>query len=266
MRNETVSIKSQRRIAEETWEMILQLPGGGQEKAPETQQIRPGQFINIKLEGMYLRRPISICDWTEDTLTIIYKTVGRGTEQMSRMKAGETLDILYPLGNGYTLTHEDSEESSRQTCFSRPLLIGGGAGAPPMYGLCKGLIDKGARPTVILGFKNAGEVFGKSRFTELGARVIVTTEDGSEGVQGFVTDAMDLAADEPYDSLFACGPEAMLKAVDGKAPKDIPGQMSFERRMGCGFGACMGCSCKTRYGSKRICVEGPVLERSEIIW
>lgn len=244
MRNEIVTIQSQRQLAEGIFEMVLQ--GSGE-------AIRPGQFINIRLEGQYLRRPISICDWTEDTITIIYKTVGRGTEQMSRMHAGETLDILYPLGNGFDLNGT----------FSKPLLIGGGVGAPPMYGLCKRLVGIGGKPIVLLGFGSTADVFYEEQFRSLGAEVIVTTEDGSRGVKGFVTDGMDGL---DYDSLFACGPERMLQAVDERAPQDVPGQMSFERRMGCGFGACMGCSCRTKYGSKRICVEGPVLERSEIVW
>jgi len=245
MRNEIVTIQSQQQLAEGIYEMVLQLPGGD--------QIRPGQFINIKLEGQYLRRPISICDWTEETITIIYKTVGRGTEQMSRMQAGETLDILYPLGNGFDLNGT----------FSKPLMIGGGVGAPPMYGLCKRLVGMGRKPIVLLGFGSTTDVFYEEQFRSLGAEVIITTEDGSRGVKGFVTDGMD---ELDYDSIFACGPERMLQAVDEKAPAGLPGQMSFERRMGCGFGACMGCSCRTKYGSKRICVEGPVLERSEIVW
>ena len=258
MKNEIVTIQSRRRLAEGIYEMVLQLPddgaasGSGREGAA-AEAIRPGQFINIKLEGQYLRRPISICDWTEDTITIIYKTVGRGTEQMSRMCAGETLDILYPLGNGYDLSGT----------FSKPLLFGGGVGAPPMYGLCKRLAGMGRKPIVLLGFGSTADVFYEAEFRQLGAEVIITTEDGSRGVKGFATDGMDGVE---YDSLFVCGPERMLQAVDEKAPQDVPGQMSFERRMGCGFGACMGCSCRTKYGSKRICVEGPVLERSEIVW
>ena len=261
MKNGIVTIQSQRQLAEGIYEMVLQWPGGeaasgsGREGAA-AETIRPGQFINIKLEGQYLRRPISICDWTEDTITIIYKTVGRGTEQMSRMQAGETLDILYPLGNGFDLSEVDETAA-------KPLLIGGGVGAPPMYGLCKRLAGMGKKLIVLLGFGSTADVFYEEQFRDLGAEVIITTEDGSRGVKGFVTDGMDGL---DYDSLFACGPEWMLRAVDERAPQDLSGQMSFERRMGCGFGACMGCSCRTKYGSKRICVEGPVLERSEIIW
>ena len=251
MKNTIAQIRSNEQLAAETYEMVLDMPAG-------SEQVRPGQFINIQIAGQYLRRPISICDWTEDSLTIIYKTVGKATGKMSRMQKGERLDILWPLGNGYDLDG-----------FKQPLLIGGGAGVPPMYGLCRKFTEEGRNPRVILGFRSSADVFYEARFAALGADVIVTTEDGSKGQKGFVTDAMETLQEggkPAYDSLFACGPEAMLRAIDEKAPKQIPGQMSFERRMGCGFGACMGCSCKTKYGSKRICVDGPVLERSEIIW
>ena len=262
MKNDIMTIQSQRRLAEGTYEMVLQLPHAGAQDTRQRQPILPGQFLNIRLEGFYLRRPISICDWTEDTLTIIYKTVGRGTTKMSRMHPGEELDVLWPLGNGYDLSRCDKTGSGSH-CLTQPLLIGGGAGLPPMYGLCRKLVETGVQPKVILGFRSAADVFYRNEFEALGAEVILTTEDGSAGTRGFVTDAMDGIC---YDSLFACGPEAMLQAVDEKAPAEVQGQMSFERRMGCGFGACMGCSCRTKYGSKRICVEGPVLERSEIVW
>ena len=262
MKNDIMTIQSQRRLAEETYEMVLQLPHAEAQGIALSPAVQPGQFLNIRLEGFYLRRPISICDWTEDTLTIIYKTVGRGTTKMSRMQPGEKLDVLWPLGNGYDLSSFGEAGSGSQST-AQPLLIGGGAGVPPMYGLCRRLAETGEQPKVILGFRSAEEVFYRNEFEALGAEVILTTEDGSAGIKGFVTDAMDGVC---YDSLFACGPEAMLRAVDEKAPAEVPGQMSFERRMGCGFGACMGCSCRTKYGSKRICVEGPVLERSEIVW
>lgn len=262
MKNDIMTIQSQRRLAEGTYEMILQLPRAGAQGTRQRQPVLPGQFLNIRLEGFYLRRPISICDWTEDTLTIIYKTIGRGTTKMSRMQPGEKLDVLWPLGNGYDLSSFGEAGSGSQSAAC-PLLIGGGAGVPPMYGLCRKLVETGLQPKVILGFRSATDVFYRNEFEALGAEVILTTEDGSAGIKGFVTDAMDGIR---YDSLFACGPEAMLQAADEKTPAGMPGQMSFERRMGCGFGACMGCSCRTKYGSKRICVEGPVLERSEIVW
>ena len=210
----------------------------------------PGQFVNIKLEGMYLRRPISVCDVTEDTLTIIYKVVGKGTEAMSKMSSG-TLDVLTGLGNGYDLT----------VAGENPVLLGGGVGVPPMYLLAKRLIAEGKKVRVILGFNTASEVFYEDAFKGLGADVTVTTVDGSYGKKGFVTDAL---SDAPYTYFYTCGPEPMLKAV--YKATTTSGQMSFEKRMGCGFGACMGCSCKTITGYKRICKEGPVMRKEEILW
>ena len=212
--------------------------------------IAPGQFVNIQLEGKYLRRPISVCDFDDKTITIIYKVLGVGTEQMSKMTQGEELDVLVGLGNGF-----NPEKSGE-----KPLLIGGGVGIPPLYNLCKELIKQGAKPTVILGFNTKSEVFYEDAFKALGAEVIVTTVDGSYGVKGFVTNAMDI----DYTYFFTCGPMPMFKAIESKAVTS--GQYSFEERMGCGFGACMGCSCKTKYGNKRICKDGPVLEREEIVW
>ncbi len=208
----------------------------------------PGQFLNIKLEGFYLRRPISICDWNEHEITIVYKAVGQGTKHMATLPAGTELDILCSLGNGYDL----------EKIPANPVLAGGGVGVPPMYGLAKALIAQGKKPTVVLGFNTEHEVFYEEEFKALGAEVKVMTADGSYGEKGFVTDAFELA-----DYACACGPEPMLKAISTKA-KD--GQYSFEARMACGFGGCMGCSCETKYGSKRICKEGPVLEQEEIIW
>lgn len=210
----------------------------------------PGQFVNIKLEGKFLRRPISVCDCKDGELTIVYKVVGKGTEQMANMHVAEELDILTGLGNGYDLT----------VSGDKPLLLGGGVGVPPMYMLAKQLIAEGKDVTVILGFNKADEIFYEMEFRALGANVIVATADGSYGVKGFVTDAMP----EDYTYFYTCGPEPMLKAV-WKATK-TSGQMSFEERMGCGFGACMGCSCKTLTGYKRICREGPVMRKEEILW
>ena len=209
----------------------------------------PGQFVNIRLEGFFLRRPISVCDVESDRLTIIYKIVGRGTKAMAEMTGGE-LDLLTGLGNGY-----DTETSG-----DMPLLIGGGAGVPPMYLLARRLMEQGKKPQVILGFNTASEVFLEEEFRNLGADVTVTTADGSYGIRGFVTDAMN----REYSYFYACGPQPMLKAVSDASKTG--GQLSFEERMGCGFGACMGCSCETLYGSKRICKDGPVLRKEEIIW
>ncbi len=210
----------------------------------------PGQFVNIQLAGKFLRRPISVCDWDEGSLTIIYKVVGRGTEQMSAMVSGETLDLLTGLGNGYDLTLSGD----------KPLLLGGGVGVPPMYALAKALIKEGKRVSVILGFNMENEVFYEEEFKNLGCAVTVTTADGSYGKKGFVTDALP----ENYTYFYTCGPEPMLKAV--YRATTTSGQMSFEERMGCGFGACMGCSCKTLTGYKRICKDGPVMKKEEILW
>ncbi len=213
---------------------------------------RPGQFINIKLDELFLRRPISVCDLSGDVLTIIYKVVGKGTERLSAMDGGEILDILTGLGNGYF------------TDFSgdSPLLIGGGVGVPPLYYLAKCLIKEGKKPSVILGFNTASEVFYKKEFEDLGVKVFISTVDGSVGIKGFVTDAVKEVTN--YSHVYTCGPEPMLKAVYNATTTS--GHYSFEERMGCGFGACMGCSCKTKYGNKRICKDGPVLEKEEIIW
>jgi len=213
--------------------------------------IAPGQFVNIKLDGLYLRRPISVCDLCGDKLTIVYKAVGKGTEMMSQMQAGEKLDVLTGLGNGYDMTLSGND----------PVLLGGGVGVPPMYLLAKRLLAQGKNVSVILGFNTASEIFYEEEFKKLGADVTVTTVDGSYGIKGFVTDALQSME---YSYFYTCGPEPMLKAVY-KASK-TSGQMSFEKRMGCGFGACMGCSCKTITGYKRICKEGPVMKMEEILW
>ena len=229
-------------LTKDVYKMIL---------AGDTQHITaPGQFINIKLDGKFLRRPISVCDFDEKSITIIYKVVGEGTAQMKNIQPGESLDILTGLGNGYDISKS-----------SKPLLIGGGVGVPPMYNLAKTLIADGQKPTVVLGFNTASEVFYEKEFVALGADTYVTTVDGSYGINGFVTDAM---ADLDYDYFYTCGPLPMFKAVYNAT--ETSGQFSFEERMGCGFGACMGCSCKTKYGNKRICKDGPVLVKEEIIW
>ena len=209
-----------------------------------------GQFVNIQLDGLYLRRPISVCDYDEKTLTIVYKVVGKGTEAMAAMGAGVKLDILTGLGNGYDLT----------LAGDKPVLLGGGVGVPPMYNLAKKLVAQGCEVKVILGFNVKSEIFYEEEFKALGCDVTVTTVDGSYGTKGFVTNALP----EDYTYFYTCGPEPMLKAVY-RASK-TSGQMSFEERMGCGFGACMGCSCKTLTGYKRICKDGPVMKKEEILW
>ena len=209
-----------------------------------------GQFVNIKLDGQYLRRPISICDYDDGILTIIYKVVGTGTEQMSAMKASDKLNILVGLGNGYDTSFSGDD----------PVLVGGGVGVPPLYKLCKVLKAEGKRVSVILGFNTASEIFYKEEFEKIADKVIITTVDGSCGVKGFVTNALD----ESYTYVYSCGPFPMLKAL--AAATECSGQYSLEERMGCGFGACMGCSCKTMLGNKRVCKDGPVFVKEEIIW
>ncbi len=244
MKQGIYSVLTNNKIAKDVYKMTL---------IGDTSAITaPGQFVNIKLDGFYLRRPISICNYDDSTIDIIYKVVGQGTEAMSALKPGDELDLLVGLGNGF----------NTDKCGTRPLLIGGGVGVPPMYKLCKELIQKGCKPAVILGFNTESEVFYENEFKELGADVYVTTVDGSHGIKGFVTDAFDLVGD--YSYFYTCGPMPMFKAIESKAVTS--GQFSFEERMGCGFGACMGCTCKTKYGNKRICKDGPVLEREEIIW
>lgn len=243
MKQVLLTVKTNEKIALNTFEMILSGDVGG--------IVKPGQFINIRLDSFYLRRPISVCDKTDDTLTIIYKTVGNGTKEMSELGPGAVLDVLTGLGNGY------NTEISGQN----PVLIGGGAGVPPMYLLCKKLLSEGKKPSIIIGFNTKDEVFYKDKFESLGVKVFITTADGSFGIKGFVTDAL---RNIDYSYFYTCGPEPMFRAV-AKSVKTA-GQYSFEERMGCGFGACMGCSCKTLTGNKRICKDGPVMESEEIIW
>lgn len=236
-------ITSNKKIARDIFKMTL---------AGDTSAITaPGQFVNIKLDGFFLRRPISVCDCVGENLTLIYKTVGNGTEQMSRMKNGDELDLLTGLGNGY-----NTKKSG-----GNPLLVGGGVGVPPMYMLCKELVAEGKKVTVVLGFNSKDDVFYEDEFRALGADVHIATADGTYGTKGFVTDVIK---NIQYTFFYTCGPEPMFRAMH-KIMK-TPGQYSFEERMGCGFGACMGCSCKTLTGNKRICKEGPVMESEEIIW
>lgn len=240
-KEDNYKILSNEKIAKDVYKMILE---------GDTQYITaPGQFINIKLNDKFLRRPISVCDCDDSTITIIYKVVGSGTEYMSTLEEGEILDILTGLGNGYDISKS-----------TKPLLIGGGVGVPPLYMLAKKLIDAGQSPVVILGFNTKDEIFYEDEFKSIGCDVRVTTVDGSYGIKGFVTDAFP----DDYDYFYTCGPMPMFRAIEKVAVTS--GQYSFEERMGCGFGACMGCSCKTKYGSKRICKDGPVLEREEIVW
>ena len=243
MKQVSMTVNSNRPLAKDVFEMILR----GDTSAVTT----PGQFVNIKIDGVFLRRPISVCDYGADKLTLIYKVIGKGTELLSKLENGAELDLLTGLGNGFA-----TEKSGE-----KPLLIGGGVGVPPLYLLAKRLLQEQKKVTVILGFNSRGDVFYEKEFASLGAKVLVTTADGSYGLKGFVTDAMK---GPDYSYFFTCGPLPMFRAIEKEAKTS--GQYSFEERMACGFGACMGCSCETRYGTKRICKDGPVLEREEIIW
>ena len=237
-------VKSNKQIAKLVYEMILE---------GDTQYItKPGQFINIELNGFFLRRPISVCEYGENFIKIIYKVVGKGTEYMSKLEEGTALDILTGLGNGF-----DTSLSGEH-----PLLIGGGVGTPPMYQLCKNLINEGKKVTVVLGFNTLDEIFYEDEFKKLGAEVFVLTADGSYGIKGFVTDVIKNLSGYTY--YYTCGPEPMLKAVYNLVSGT--GELSFEARMGCGFGACMGCSCKTITGTKKICEAGPVMKKEDILW
>ena len=242
MQDTLFTIKENKKFAKDVYRMLL---------CGDTSAIRnAGELVNIRLDGFYLRRPISVCDVEGDMLTLIYKVVGGGTEAMSKLPVGTELQLLTGLGNGYDLT----------TAGDEPLLVGGGVGVPPMYLLAKRLLAQGKHVRVILGFNTAEEVFYEDEFRALGCDVTVTTVDGSRGVKGFVTDALP----EHYTYFYTCGPMPMFRALFKATTTS--GQFSFEERMGCGFGACMGCSCKTITGYKRICKDGPVLKKEEILW
>lgn len=243
MKQAFFTILSTRQIAPHAFETVL---------AGDTSAITaPGQFVNIKIEGLFLRRPISVCDFSKGKLTLLYKVVGEGTRRLAEKKAGESLDLLVGLGNGFDVSHSGKN----------PLLIGGGIGVPPLYGLCKAILAAGGMPRVIMGFATDKEIVYQKEFAALGVSVDIATQDGSAGTRGYVTQLVDQA---PYSYFYACGPEAMLRAVCHVC--DTDGELSFEERMGCGFGACMGCSCQTLTGNKRICKEGPVLQKEEILW
>ena len=241
-------IKSNEKIAKDIYRIVLEC------ESKQHGIKNPGQFVNIKIDGFFLRRPVSVCDWDDKTLTLIYKTVGKGTYAMSGYEKGKVIKVLSPLGNGFEISDTEGK---------KVLTVGGGVGVPPMYGLCSALVKKGAHVVAVNGFNIAEEVFYTEEFEALGIETKLVTADGSAGEKGLVTDVLK---DIGFDYFYACGPDGMLKALDSSIDPAIEGQMSFEERMGCGFGACMGCSCMTKYGSKRICREGPVLRREEIIW
>lgn len=244
MRQLIFEVNNIRPIADKVFELIL--------LGDTSDIIRPGQFVNIRVDGKYLRRPISVCDWDEDSLTLIFKVFGEGTEIMSRLQKGDKIDILSGLGNGFTVT--DSKKA---------LLVGGGVGVPPLFALAKKLIEQGVKPVVILGFASSKDVFYKNEFESLGLKTYVATVDGSEGTKGFVTDSIK-ENNLQCDYFYACGPMPMLKALCLEL--ECPGQLSLEERMGCGFGACMGCSMITAKGSKRVCHDGPVFYKEDLLW
>ena len=238
------TILSNAPLTDSVWEMHL--------AGDTTAVTHAGQFVNIELEGLYLRRPISISDWKEGELTIIYKVVGEGTARLAQMKAGAELDLLVGLGNGFWSVAEE-----------RVVLVGGGVGVPPLYGLARRLVAEGKSVSVVLGFNTAAEIFLQEKFEALGARVVVATMDGSAGVKGTVIDAIRGEAVE-YDYFYSCGPLPMLRTLCEQSSGE--GQVSLEERMGCGFGICMGCTHETHSGHKRICKEGPVLLKSDVVW
>lgn len=260
-------------IAKNYYKMVLDTGYGRamSDGASSPEAVGPGQFVNVELPDLYLRRPISICDYisgseakggsgteTAGMLTLIYKTVGKGTEEMAGLKVGQELDLLMPLGHGFNV----------EKAGERPVLIGGGAGAAPLYFLAKEIIrtNPKAKVTVLLGFNTKDEVLLEKEFKELPCELRIFTVDGTYAEKGFAPDGLAALAqgDHGYTYFYACGPMPMFRAVEEKAKGD--GEYSFEERMGCGFGACMGCSHKTKNGYKRICKDGPVLERGEIIW
>ena len=275
MKKEILTVISNRPVDALSKVYQMELSGCSEEQ-------RPGQFVNIELDGLFLRRPISVCDWKDGVLTLLYKLVGKGTALMATLQPGARLDVLCSLGNGFDIDIP---------AFTRPLLVGGGIGTAPLYLLARRLKERGVSPTVILGFNTASEIIYEKEFKALGLRTLVTTVDGSYGTPGFVTDALPLLASvsdpstvgasvsdpstigdsvsDPssvgacgYDYCFACGPMPMLRAL---APKlASPAQFSLEERMGCGTGICMGCTCPQLTGTKRICKDGPVFRLDEI--
>ena len=263
MKKEILTVISNRPVDALSKVYQMELSGCSEEQ-------RPGQFVNIELDGLFLRRPISVCDWKDGVLTLLYKLVGKGTALMATLQPGARLDVLCSLGNGFdidipALTRPDLP------AFARPLLVGGGIGTAPLYLLARRLKERGVSPTVILGFNIASEIIYEKEFKALGLRTLVTTVDGSYGTPGFVTAALPLlasvsdsssVADSGYDYCYACGPMPMLRAL---APKlASPAQFSLEERMGCGTGICMGCTCPQLTGTKRICKDGPVFRLDEI--
>ena len=238
-----LTVEKNEKIAKDVFEMAL--------SGDASTAAAPGQFLNFKIDGFFLRRPISVCDRTDRGVTVIYKTVGDGTRALASLAPGAKIDTLCGLGNGFSTDRSGAS----------PLLVGGGVGTPPLFFLCRELLAQGKKPAVIIGFNSSCEIILEDRFKSLGVPVTVTTADGSRGVRGFVTDALGGA---DYTYVYACGPIPMLRALDGAIATG--GEFSFEERMGCGFGACMGCSVMTRSGPVRVCRDGPVIKREDVIW
>lgn len=240
----TLTVIGNRQIASGIFEMKL---------SGCTTECRAGQFVNLEIDGCFLRRPISVCDWEDGILTLAYKVVGKGTSAMAVMQPGCRIDTLVALGNGFNVDAPCTEA----------LLVGGGIGLAPLCKLARELVSRGRKVTVVAGFRTAAEVFNEDAFAAVGAGMLIATEDGSKGIKGFVTDAIRESG-VSYDYIYACGPMPMMKALC--AATSAPGEMSLEERMGCGFGICMGCTCKTTVGPKRVCKDGPVFKREEITW
>ena len=237
MRQQTLTLLSCRALNASVYELIL---AGAEE-------MRAGQFVELSVPGFYLRRPISVADSEDGRLTLLVKEVGEGTKKLRTLQEGARLDVLTSLGRGFDL--------SART----PLLVGGGIGCAPLYKLAKDFAAAGVRPRAVLGFRNAEEIYYAEEFARY-CDVTVATDDGSRGVKG---NAVSVAEDIPHDRFYACGPQIMLRAA---AQKLGEGEVSLEARMGCGFGACMGCSIVTVNGYARVCKEGPVFDAKEVVW
>ena len=244
MKKSLYTIAGNSLIASKTYKMVL-----------EGDAVAEGEFVDISIPGFYLRRPLSICDKEEGRLTVVYKVVGEGTKVLSEMGVGTVLEVLTGLGKGF----------DPEACKASALLVGGGLGVPPLYLLAKELKARGKKVTAVLGFNKAEEIILVDEFRRVCDEVVISTADGSVGVKGFVTDAIrEMAGRAGHDYFYTCGPMVMMKAVC--AVLDEPGEASLEERMGCGAGFCYGCSIQTKNGPRRVCKDGPVFKKEELIW
>lgn len=245
MKQSIFTLERARQLTGDVWELTL---------AGDTSAVTaPGQFINIQLPGKFLRRPISVCDWRSGSLTLLVKEAGAGTRELVRLPEGTKLDLLTGLGNGFGLSNPPENA----------VLAGGGIGAAPLYGLARRMLARGQRPIAVLGFRSKSDAFYTEEFTALGLEVHTATEDGTLGTKGFVTDVLKALPEGQY--VLACGPTPMLRAVHA-LPRITGGQFSFEARMACGFGACVGCTIETKAGLRRVCRDGPVFRKEDILW